>query len=137
MKKRDKVITIVVLVLFVAFLAYRYVTIDQSEEQEVLHVGDEAILHEVMVENHYDVPGKTRHVKYIVFVDVDGKIQDIKSEDLNDPTHQGKMDEFSAGLITMVRGEKLSELEEIDMVGTASLTTASFNSALTELKAAL
>lgn len=137
MKKRDTIISIAVIVLAVAFFGYRYVTDEKPIVEEAVHVGDEVALREISVENFYDVPGKTRHVKYNVFIDGEGRIQKITSDDLNDPTHQTKMDEFSAELIEMVRGEKLSELQELDMVGTSSLTTKSFNAALPELRASI
>lgn len=137
MKNRDKIISIVVIVIAVAFFGYRYVTDEKPVVQEAVNVGGEATLREISAENFYDVPGKVRHVKYNVFVDAEGRIQNVTSDDLNDPAHQTKMDEFSAELIQMVRGQKLSELEELDMVGTSSLTTKSFNAALPELRASL
>ena len=134
MKRRDKIITVVVVVLVVLFFAYRYVTAPQPEEQEVVYVGGEANLNEITVDNFYDAPGITRHVTYTVYLDDDGVIQDVTSKDLNQASHQGKMDDFVEELLPMIRGTKLSDLREVDMVGSSSLTTDSFNAALPEIR---
>lgn len=134
MKQRDKIITIVVVVVFVAFFAYRYATAPQPEPQDMVHVGGEAMLREITVENFYDAPGITRHVTYTVFIDTDGVIQDVTSKDLNQASHQTKMDEFVGKLVPMIQGQKLEDLKEVDMVGTSSLTTKSFNAALPEIR---
>ena len=134
MKQRDKFITLIVVVLVVLFFAYRYVTAPQPEQQEVVHEGGEAMYREITVENFYDAPGITRHVTYTVFIDDEGVIQDVTSKDLNQASHQTKMDEFVEKLIPMIQGQKLEDVVEVDMVGTSSLTTKSFNAALPEIR---
>ena len=133
MKQRDKIITLVVVVVLLGFFGYRYATAPQ-EVQEVVHEGGEAKLNEITVENFYDAPGITRHITYTVFLDENGAIQDVTSKDLNQASHQAKMDEFVGKLVPMIQGTKLEDLKEVDMVGTSSLTTKSFNAALPEIR---
>jgi len=137
MKKRDKIVTSVILLVAVVFFVYRYITMDKPVVEETQQTDDAMALRKLSAENYYDVPGKIRQVRYNIFIDAEGVIQEVSADDLNDPTHQGKMDEFAAELLPMVKGQKLSDIQSLDMVGTSSLTTKSFNAILPELRASI
>ncbi len=96
-----------------------------------------AVTREISTLVAYDVPnGGGHNTRFSVFVDQDGLITDVKSLDelYASLESQIKLDEFSENLLKIIKGKKLSELENVDRVGTSSLTTNAFNSGLENLK---
>lgn len=90
---------------------------------------------EVAVRTSYKNPGGADEVGFVLMVDKGGVIVDGRTEVL--ATNQisiARQKAFADGFATAVKGKKLAELTAIDKVGGSSLTTASFNSVLSELK---
>ncbi|MEK7177153.1 MAG: hypothetical protein AAB719_02575 [Patescibacteria group bacterium] len=126
--KRNLVIGI--LVVLVAALAYRYVVKPETEE------ADSAFVREVSTIASFEVPDGTDKVRFTLGLDDDGRVISVKTTDvLAGDTADEHMVEFSNNLLVMIQGKKLSELTNIDRVGTSSLTTKAFNSSLPALKA--
>lgn len=88
------------------------------------------------VETTYISPGGEEEVGFTVYVDEDGTITDAETLVLGkSPTTMMRQKSFAAEMPTVLKGKKLSELENVDRIGGSSLTTAAFNKALTDLKA--
>lgn len=134
--KKNIVITAVAVLLAVGVVGYRFLMGgDEPMRDEVEQLTEMNVFRELSAEVSYDVPGGGHTVEYTVYLDDEGTIVDVASTDLLDPDHQENMDKFNGGLKTQIVGKKLGDLEAIDKVGTSSLTTDSFNSALADLKA--
>jgi hypothetical protein len=86
----------------------------------------------------YKNPSGMDEVGFKVVVDSNGTITDgevqVLAENRNSKMFQ---ENFSKGFPTAVRGKKISDLESIDRVGGASLTTKAFNESLGKLKSEL
>lgn len=86
----------------------------------------------------YEVPNdKFDTLRFVVTVSKDGTIQKIQTFDAATGEAPEKKKEFTEQINVILKGKKLSDLEAIDKVGTSSLTTTAFNSALGDLKKAL
>ena len=135
MKKRELIITAIVILVLAGFLVYRQLTpeavpvVGESEP-----VAREEVLQDYNEQVQYLIPGGTHTVEFTLYVDKDGVIQDSSAEDLLDAEHQVRMEEFNATLLPMIKGKKLEDLEPIDMVGTSTLSTAAFNEALAQMQ---
>ncbi len=86
----------------------------------------------------YKNPAGEDEVGFTLSVDAMGVIVDAKTDVLavHDISKKRQM-AFAEGLPAAVKGKKLSELSSIDKVGGSSLTTKSFNDALSTLKSQL
>lgn len=126
--KRNLVIGI--LVVLVVAVAYRYALKPETEET------DSAFVREVSTIASFEVPDGTDKVRFTLGLDDDGRVVSVKTTDvLAGDTADEHMVEFSTNLLVMIQGKKLSEITNIDRVGTSSLTTKAFNSSLPALKA--
>lgn len=109
-----------------------------ADRQAALEAFDITLARELDSTVYFKVPkGGEHNVKFSVFVNDNDVIGKVESVDLLDPEDREKLDEFSDELLKAIGGRKLSDLEEVDRVGTSSLTTGAFNKALPELKAQL
>lgn len=135
MKKRDAIISVAVVIITVGLIAYRQFMPVKAVREEAPITKEEATTREISTVITYDVPGKQDTVKLSIFVDGSNVIQDFAIVDLNDPKHTEKLKDFSANLLIAIKGKKLDELENVDRVGTSSLTTDAFNAGLEALKA--
>lgn len=128
LNKRNLVIG--VLVVVVVALSYRYVLKPQATKET------ESAFIEVSAVISYQVPNGTDKVRFTLGLDDDKRIVSVKTTDvLAGDVSDEKQNEFSSNLLLVIQGKKLSELEAVDRVGTSSLTTDAFNSALPDLKA--
>lgn len=99
--------------------------------------GSEAVARrEVSYTATFAVPDGSDIVTFSLFLDKEGVITDAKSVNKEDPLDANVL-KFNAGLLTVIKGKKLSELGPVDKIGTSSLTTEAFNAALAKLKAQL
>lgn len=89
---------------------------------------------EISVVRTYTVPNGEDTERFTVFINDEGLIADIKIREESESVSSPKLVEFSKELLKVVKGKKLADLEEVDRVGTSSLTTKAFNDALGELK---
>lgn len=147
MWKTKKSTWIVGAVVLVAFFAYYQFAKDtfrvgtRSEEETPAFKKAEEVAtgwREVSAVTSYDTPNDGRDtLRFVVTLDQQGTIQGIKTLDAETNTIAEKKVEFSEQLTVILKGKKLSELQNIDKVGKSSLTTTAFNSALADLKAAL
>lgn len=134
MNKRNIIIAVVVLVI--AGIIYS----QQGFLKSIFKNDDlgesEALLREVSTLVAYDVPNGGHNTIFSVFIDEDGNIANVTSvDDGASVESQIKLNEFSENLVKVIKGKKLSELEDVDLVGTSSLTTDGFNEALPKIKA--
>ncbi|MBP9697734.1 MAG: hypothetical protein KBD65_00885 [Candidatus Moranbacteria bacterium] len=94
-------------------------------------------LKEVSAEVTYDTPSDyPDSLRFVVALDAEGAIQDIRTLDVETGEISEKKKEFNDQINIVLKGKKLSELSAIDKVGKSSLTTAAFNEALPKLQAA-
>lgn len=83
----------------------------------------------------YKNPSGSDEVGFTVVVDGSGIITDVTTDILAENKNSKMFQEnFSKALPQAIRGKKLSDLEAIDRVGGASLTTKAFNESLAKLK---
>lgn len=135
--KKKAFITSLALLAAVALVSYRVVQLEFFDWTKGTPAGEEIVLlKELSGMNTYSVPGGSHTLKFILLVDTEGTIKGVKGLDLTAPDHQSKVDEFSESVLAIINGKKLSDLNEIDRVGTSSLTTNAFNAALLEIKKA-
>ncbi len=86
----------------------------------------------------YQSPGGTEQIGFHISVDANGLITDAKTDVLSqDTTGIMRQTAFANGLLSVIKGKKLSDLGPIDRVAGSSLTTSAFNAALAQLKAQL
>lgn len=84
----------------------------------------------------YQSPAGPESVGFKLVVDSTSMIVDAQTEVLaKNPTSVQRQTAFAAEFSSTLVGKKLSELEKVDRIGGSSLTTASFNKALSEFKA--
>lgn len=121
------------MVLVVAALVYKYALKPDTRDGAA-----SAFVREVNTVVSFEVPDGSDTVRFTLGLDVEGKVLSVKTTDvLNGDIADEYMVEFSNGLLLVIQGKKLSELNNIDRVGTSSLTTTAFNSALPDLQAQL
>lgn len=90
------------------------------------------------VKTSYKNPGGSDEVGFELIVDNEGTITEANVDVLaKNPISIKRQEAFAAALPGAVVGKKLSELSNIDRVGGSSLTTASFNESLGQLKAGI
>jgi hypothetical protein len=90
------------------------------------------------VHTRYNNPGGGDEVGFSLVVDDSGTIVTASTEILaKNPTSKKRQETFAEGLPQAIQGKKISDLTAIDKIGGSSLTTASFNASLAELKAGL
>jgi len=85
----------------------------------------------------FAVGNVTEEVQFNVFVDADGIITDVQSINVANPADSAHINAFNDALRLVIKGKKLTDLTNIDKIGTSSYTTEAFNSAIPELKAQL
>lgn len=81
--------------------------------------------------------GKMDTLRFVVVVDSEGTIVEIKTLEASTGEVPEKKKEFNSEVNVLLKGKKLSELKAIDKVGESSKTTEAFNKALPEIQAAL
>jgi hypothetical protein len=92
----------------------------------------------VATEGEYESPAGEEKVGFALTVDDNGVISNVETEVLaTAPISVMRQESFAKELPSVLVGKKLMDLESIDRVGGSSLTTASFNEALVDLKAQL
>lgn len=95
-----------------------------------------AVIKDVSAVATYAIPNGEDKVKFTLTLDKDGIIMGVKSTDVIKPDEvNSNLEKFNNGLEVVIKGKKLSELNNVDKVGTSSLTTDAFNKVLGELKA--
>lgn len=149
MERNHVIISVIVLVVAVGFVVYRFAIPEEAVREETArtdehdvesaeHAEEHESLQEVSSTVTYEIPGNRTHtIRFAVELDDEGIIHGLDFVDTTDPEHQENVDEFEANLLPQVEGKKLSELEPFDMVGTSTLTTGAFNDALAEMQAEL
>ena len=86
----------------------------------------------------YKVPNGEDRVRFTLTLDERGTVVGVKTTDaLKNDAISENLAKFSANLLLVIKGKKLSDLQAVDKVGTSSLTTAAFNGVLGELKSQL
>ena len=142
MNTKKGVIIIAIVVFAVAAVYYRFFvkTAETSTgvEQTPTTESNLVVTREVSAVAAYKTPKGEDKVRFTLGLGRDGVIVSVKTTDVlkNDEISEN-LAKFSANLLLAIKGKKLSELQAVDRVGTSSLTTAAFNSALDELKAQL
>lgn len=82
----------------------------------------------------FEYPGGTHIIEFVFAVDEDGVVRRVDGADV-DPDNQGRIAQFVTAVNEIVVGQPLMEIEELAVVGGASLTTAAFNDAVNALQA--
>lgn len=120
------------------FVYYRY-----AEDMMQASRGNGAMVKPVTTNERnatvsYEVPGgKIDHLRFVVTLDAEGMIQKITTLDVETNEVPEKKIDFNNQVNVLLKGKKLADLSSIDKVGTSSLTTQAFNTALKDLKAGL
>lgn len=136
---RKRTIAIILVIILVAGVSYYYKDITEylfeGNRSMFISEGVEvASLRELSDTVTYPVPDGSHTIKFTLFIDDENTIRGVKGIDTTDPSHQPNVNEFSEGVFMVIEGKKLSELEGVDKVGGASLTTDAFNEALGNMK---
>ena len=141
LKNRRNVIIAVLAVAAIVLLSYKYVpALLETRNGPTGAVNDTnlAAAREVSTVASYQTPKGTDKVRFTIGLDAGGRVVSVRSSDvLKADEVSEKLATFSTGLLTVIRGKKLSELTAVDRIGKSSLTTAAFNASLPALKAQL
>lgn len=76
-------------------------------------------------------------LQFVVTVDREGVITDVLTLDAETKKVPEKKKAFNEGLMTVIKGKKMSDLGPVDKIGTSTYTTDAFNSVIDILKAQL
>ena len=142
MKAKKSIIIVAMAVFVVAAVYYRFfvkaVQTNTGVEQTPTTGSNPAASREVSALATYKNPKGGDTVRFTLELDGQGAVVSVKTTNAlkNDEVTEN-LAKFSQGLLLVIKGKKLRELKAVDRVGTSSLTTAAFNSALDELKAQL
>lgn len=136
MKTKKSVLVVGLVVLVGTFAYYRYAKdVFQSVRYESLF---RSAPKEVSAEVTYGTPGEySDTLRFVVKVDGRGVIQNIQTLDAKTGEVPEKKKPFNEEVNVLLRGKKLKDIDKIDKVAKASMTTAAFNDALDDLKAGL
>lgn len=140
LKTKKRLFVIVVVVLFLSLVLYlassgRLPLYRDEDSTPPVNEVDFAFSREMSVVRTHEVPGGEDVVRFTVYIDDGGLIVGTRARGEFDPSSDTKLEEFSENLLLVIKGKKLADLEEVDRVGTSSLTTEAFNDSLGELKA--
>jgi hypothetical protein len=135
-----KGIAIVIIVSAIIGFVYYRISYNPSESNINNTVGGlketNVLIKEINAVVEYPVPKGKEKLRFTLYLDSNNNIIDVKITDLINTTEVNEnLVKFNEGLAVVIKGKKLNELNNVDRVGTSSLTTNAFNSALAELKA--
>lgn len=124
--------------IVLVFLMYYLINGEQARQNVLIDEQDEetAIYRELSDTVSFEYPGGTHTIKFEFLVDEAGVINEIKAADI-DPENQGQLANFVTTANTQFVGKNISDLSNVDKVGTSSLTTAAFNESLANIQAQL
>lgn len=137
LKTKKRLFVTIIIILAVALATYLFYSgaIPIYRSEQPARTGDDIIFsREVSVVSTFEVPGGEDVVEFALFLDDEGSVADVRSVGVFDSSINVHLEEFSQGLLLVIKGKKLADLEEIDRVGTSTLTTDAFNDSLEELK---
>lgn len=141
MNKKIVALIIVLLLVVGGLFAYYYEEITefllQGNAGEYYSEGiDPATLKARSETVTFEVPNGSHTVTFTVYLDEEGYIWGVKADDTEqDVEYQSRLHQFASQALPKVEGKLLSEIEDIDIVGTSSITTEGFNEALENIKA--
>lgn len=138
MNKKTTTITLGAVLLVVVFGMYYLIQGEQvrttvTQDDEVEAVAEYRELTDTVT---FAYPGGEHNVKFVFSIDEAGVITNIQGADI-DPENPGRIADFVATVNEQLVGKPLSELEAVDKVGTASLTTEAFNRSVANVQAQL
>ncbi|HLC95087.1 MAG TPA: hypothetical protein VJH89_01240 [Patescibacteria group bacterium] len=138
-KIKKGVVLVAIVVVLSVVVYYRYATKTfQANKNDTPSVAVVSSARELSAVTSYEVPGdKTDVLRFVVAVNNQGMIENIKTLDAETNEIPAKKQEFNTQINGLLKGKKLSELSALDKVGTSSLTTQAFNSVIDQLKAQL
>lgn len=138
------IIAIAVVLVLTAFVYYRYtlkmLPSARTEAKPVATTQKMAVdkPKEVSAEVGYPVPNDGYdNVRFTLVLDAEGKITDVREVAVATNKADDHQIEFSQGLLTVIKGKKLSELAPVDRIGKSTMTTDAFNSVIDKLKSQL
>src|SRR3990167_4861735 len=141
LKNKRNLIIAAVAVAAVALLSYRYVPAFLQARSDAVQTATgtrPAATREVSNDATYDAPSGTDKVRFTIGLDTGGRVISVKASDaLKGDEVSENLAKFSTGLLLVIKGKKLSELNAVDKIGKSSLTTDAFNASLPALKAQL
>ena len=134
------VVAIAVVIVLTVFVYYRYAMklfpVVRTEAPSVM--VQEAVFdkpREVSAEVGYPVPNDGYdNVRFTLVLDAEGAVTDVREVAVETNTADEHQVDFAQGLLAVIKGKKLSELEPVDRIGKSSLTTDAFNSVINELQ---
>ncbi len=137
------IIAIAVVIVLTAFVYYRYtlklLPAVRTEETPIAQnkvVADKP--KEVSAEVGYPVPNDGYdNVRFTLTLDAQGAITDVREVAVETNEADEHQIEFAQGLLTVIKGKKLSELAPVDRIGKSTMTTDAFNSVIDKLKSQL
>jgi hypothetical protein len=141
MKRNKKVFIWVIVVVVVTAIYYQYflgkVPTNLYEGFQVANRNGNFISgKEVSTTATYTTPDGKDTVRFTIALDRQGYVIGVKTTDvLKGEAISTNLEKFSTNLLVMLKGKKLSDINNVSRVGTSSLTTTAFNSVLGNLKA--
>ena len=141
-KIKKGVVLVAVVVVISIFVYYRYaVKILQANKGEnetpatdMLPAGAKKVS---AVVSYMATEDKEDTLRFVVTIDKEGLITELATLDAKTNEVPEKKIAFNQQASVMIVGKKLSELSAIDNVAKSTLTTAAFNSVVSQLKAQL
>jgi len=141
MKKTLTIIAIAIIVAAIAYYLYVSNTLQSVIGGRAAQESSEpsvSTAKEVSVIATFEVPDGSDTVRFTLRLDTRGGVTSVIASDaLKNDEVSTQLAKFSENLLLVIKGKKLSELKAVDKVGTSSLTTAAFNTALPQLQAQL
>lgn len=140
-KKSTLLVGALVVVLIFAFYRYASKIFNPNRNEDVFDqptaTGPVVGKKELSAVATFKVPGGEDTVKFVVSVDDQGLVSEVRAQDVATNQSNKYLDEFTQGLIVVIKGKKMSELTAVDRIGKSSLTTDAFNGSIDQLKAQL
>lgn len=132
-------LVVAIIVLAGAFVVYRnYARVQTPATEEPGSNGTVEVLPDgsrrVSATVSFDAPGVVEVYTFSLTLDTNGVIADAKTEDAKTGEVSSHNEAFTKELLKVIKGKKLSELKNVDKIGTSSLTTSAFNSAIPTLQ---
>lgn len=139
--KRNVIIGVIIVLVVIGLVYYKYYfqTLEPSvpeQSTQVVKELDLVVSKEVNALATYTVPNGEDKLRFTLALNKSGEVVGVKTTDTIKPEEvNANLEKFDTNLLVAIKGKKLSTLNNVDKVGTSSLTTDAFNKVLGELKA--
>lgn len=135
--KTNKNFFVAIIILLLAVLVLYLFSSGKLKDDEFAIKTDEIdviVSREVSVVSTFEVPGGEDVVRFTLGLDSEGRIIKMDAYGEFDPSSDNYHKVFADNLLIVIKGKKLADLEEVDKVGTSTLSTDAFNASIIDFK---